>query len=79
MAFLDFIKNRNVPQQQSVADKPQPKPDPAKPLAPETQARADSHEQKMARAMRYMDASTRPKLPARSEIHAPRNPPSWER
>jgi hypothetical protein len=61
VAFLDFISNRNASQQQAVAKTLQPET--TKPLTPNAQGNTDAHEQKLARAMRYVDASTRPRLP----------------
>ena len=72
MAFLDWIDNRNATQ--PVA-KPQ-QPETAKTCPKES---LDTPERKLARATRFMDASTRPKLAKAPETRWPRHAASWER
>lgn len=47
--------------------------------APVAQANEAIAEQRLARAMRYVDASTRPKVPKAPDVRWPRPPASWER
>jgi hypothetical protein len=47
--------------------------------APAAQANEANAEQRLARALRYVDASTRPKVPKAPDVRWPRPPASWER
>jgi len=79
MAFLDFIKNRNVSQQQSVANKPQDqKPETAKemhsrqaaqekaaekPITPEIKAQADRAMATINKASQHLEPQPAPAAP----------------